>query len=195
MTRRRFTLARTTRILLDIDGVLNKLPVAALKKYGYKGNEYPCPGEYDIAKVAKKTMGWVGRPANFWSGLSRTFWKRVPPSDEKDWLINACKMCVGDMNVFLCTAPVYRNEACLLGKLDWIQKHIPQWLQNRIIITSTKEVCANPNTLLIDDYDLNIERFRYCGGRGFLVPKLWNSLHNIARPGNIEQLLMEELSL
>ncbi len=38
---------------------------------------------------------------------------------------------------------------------------------------------ANPRSILIDDYELNVTEFRRHGGQAVLFPQIWNSNHRI----------------
>ena len=52
-------------------------------------------------------------------------------------------------------------------------------MQRQFLIGPSKHLCANPETLLIDDSDKNVDSFRKCGGQAVLVPRPWNSLHGL----------------
>jgi hypothetical protein len=47
-------------------------------------------------------------------------------------------------------------------------------------MTAHKDRLAHANAYLIDDFDVNVERFCSRGGNGILFPQLWNSNHAFA---------------
>ena len=48
---------------------------------------------------------------------------------------------------------------------------------NKFLIGFQKHFCAHSGSLLIDDYDKNINDFRQAGGNAILVPRQWNSMY------------------
>jgi len=162
-------------IYLDIDGVLNTMPYDALfNVLGCNGLVYPNSGEYDIVKICNKYLKTPISSEEFWSKLDREFWANIHPSPECEWLPDLCGQVVGRKNVFLLSSPI-DNPDCIAGKLEWIYKNLPTWLHRQFIFTHHKWVCAKPDTLLIDDYDMNIQKFVAYGGQTILVPRPWNS--------------------
>jgi 5'(3')-deoxyribonucleotidase len=167
-------------VYLDIDGVLNQMPYDALNKVlGTNIVRYPLPGNYDIVKACNKAcldkgIKHVYSPEEFWSKLDREFWANIHPSPECDWLPELCGQVVGRKNVFLLSTPIH-NPDCVAGKMEWIHKNLPSWLHRQFIFTPHKWVCSKPGTLLIDDYDKNIQLFETYGGQTILVPRPWNS--------------------
>jgi 5'(3')-deoxyribonucleotidase len=162
-------------IYLDIDGVLNQMPYDALSKVlGQDVIYYSIPGDYDIVKVCNKCLKIPVSAEEFWSKLDREFWANIKPASECEWLPELCGQVVGRKNVFLLSTPI-DNPDCLAGKMEWIYKNLPEWLHRQFIFTPHKWVCAKPGTLLIDDYDKNIQKFETYGGQTILVPRPWNS--------------------
>jgi hypothetical protein len=162
-------------IYLDIDGVLNKMPEAALNKiFETNSITYPNTGDYDIVRVCNKLLPTPITSEEFWANLDRAFWANIPQTAECSWLPELCSQMVGRKHVFLLSAPVDSPD-CLAGKLEWVHKNLPPWLHRQFIFTSHKWVCASPSALLIDDYDKNIQMFKAYGGQTILVPRPWNS--------------------
>ena len=78
-------------------------------------------------------------------------------------------------DVYLLTTPM-PNPGSGTGKLLWVKEYLP-WLYDKTILSyAPKSLLAGPDTLLIDDKDENIAEFVAAGGRGILVPRLWNEL-------------------
>ena len=77
---------------------------------------------------------------------------------------------MGIENMAFCTAPS-RNPLCIVGKSMWLDRYFPKVKR---IFTSEKYFCADPQTILIDDTDAKIEKFRKHGGRTVTFPQPWN---------------------
>ena len=67
-----------------------------------------------------------------------------------------------------------KDPECLAGKLEWIHNHFPAWMHRQFAITPRKHLFARPDSLLIDDYGENVERFKAHGGHAITVPRPWN---------------------
>lgn len=161
-------------IYLDIDGVLNLMPLEALSfVVGKTIKIYPLPGNYDLVGACNVLLKKYITAEEFWSKLDRKFWRQLSVSDECSWLIEMCAQMVGKTNVFLFTVPI-KDPDCMAGKMEWIYDKMPQWLHHQFLIGPHKWLCAKPDALLIDDYDKNIEQFAANGGQTILVPRPWN---------------------
>lgn len=171
-----------TRILLDLDDVLNYCTMAALKYVG-------CPVEATDLHLFKPEWGWsivhaanklhpnrTFTEASFWQSIGKDFWANAPKSNECDWLIRECTRRVGASNVCILTAPTL-DPQCAAGKMEWIRRNLPEELQRQFLIGPQKHFCARWSSLLIDDSDNNVGKFRANGGRAILVPRPWNSLN------------------
>lgn len=165
-------------IFLDLDDVCNTLAPYVLYKTGclidptsYKF--YPRQFGYTAHKAINHLLGTTLTWDELWLNLPQSTWATVPISDFFHWLVETCRTLVGDANVFLATAPVL-TPACLAGKMEWILKHCPPWLQGQFSITTHKAQLARRGSLLIDDLPNNIANFYKQNGRGILVPRPWN---------------------
>lgn len=80
------------------------------------------------------------------------------------------------------------------GKVKWLQRRLGKAF-DRIILTNHKHLLANPDCVLIDDYEKHITDFRRAGGKGILFPSHHNSLHELSSQpveyvkGELEPLL------
>jgi len=167
-------------IFLDLDDVLNTLAPCLLNAVGcpvapdnYDG--YPGEFGYAVEDVANHMLGSEYTWNSFWLEISQSTWATVPKSDFCDWLIEACRLEVGEENVFIATSPV-EQPYCAAGKMEWIQEHCPSWLHRQFFITPCKRLLARTDALLIDDHSVNVRQFRGRGGHAILVPRPWNSL-------------------
>lgn len=127
----------------------------------------------------------------FWnSHLSGTFWSMMNKTQECDTLIDYLEP--------------YRDRTCILsspanadsaaGKMIWLRNNLSDYYDNgQYLLGKAKDFCANKDSILIDDSDKNITRWKKEGGIGILYPRFWNSGHGIsetdAMRGVLEQLL------
>ena len=167
-------------IFLDLDDVLNTLAPCVLNAVGCpvapdNYDDYPSGFGFVVEKVANDMLGTRYTWKSFWSDISQRTWATVPKSDFCDWLIEACRLEVGEENVFIATAPV-DQPYCAAGKMEWIQKHCPPWLHRQFFITPCKQQLARSDALLIDDHPENVRLFRDRRGYAILVPRPWNIL-------------------
>jgi len=181
------------RILLDIDDVCNQCTKYALQWLGIPmdydrfEHEFPTQFGYDIVGVANHKLGYKRFDVpSFWNMIPRVFWASCPISEEYEWLLDQCVKLVGRENVCFLTGPT-KDPDCLAGKLEWIEKHAPQWMHRQYLVGPRKQFCAHSEALLIDDSDANINTFREWGGNGLLVPRPWNSMHATPAQSYLEE--------
>ena len=173
-----------TRILLDMDDVLNRFTMQALAHVGCavdptSFDDFNPAWGFDIIEAANALHPNKGLPFtldSFWGWFSRRDWASWPKSDECNWLIDNCERLVGRENICILTSPVL-NPSCAAGKIEWIYEFCPEWLHRQYLIGPMKHMCARPDALLIDDSDANVEAFQKHGGQAVLVPRPWNSGH------------------
>jgi len=167
------------RIFLDLDDVCNTLAPFVLHSIGCNIGpsdyaRYPREHGFNISDAANAMLGEPRyTPASFWASMPRAIWVEVPESSFFLWLLEACADAVGRENVCIATSPTKCPES-LAGKLEWIHNHFPPWMHRQFAITPRKHLFARPDSLLIDDYSENVERFVAHGGHAILVPRPWN---------------------
>lgn len=163
-------------VFLDMDGVLVDFAGGACKFHGkelpYKSNrEY----SYDIA-------GLVGLEDKlFWDPLGFDFWANLEPTpwfEEVLWMV----WDKFGFNNFSLLASPCKTRGCADGKIAWIEKMLPREFHRKFLIGPAKSICASENTLLIDDFEGNVDKFREHGGHAFLFPAPWNSKFGEANP-------------
>ena len=170
-----------TRIFLDLDDVLNRFTMSALRHVGcpvdeYRYTDFKPEWGWDIVQAAnalhprRRFEDW-----EFWQSIGRGFWANVPQSNEFS-LLFLCEQFVGTENVCILSSPTLDPD-CLAGKLEWIQETMPSRFHRQFLFGPRKHFCARPDALLIDDRDKNVEDFRAHGGQAILMPRPWNSLH------------------
>lgn len=160
------------KILIDMDGVLADFTGQCEVLFKTSLNPWPEPGNYAVDVLLKLT------PEEFWRRIDETkdaFWAGMRKTKEADALLTCCTELVGRKNIAILTSPS-QSPWCHYGKAAWIKNHFPE-LQRNLLIGACKEFCANENTVLIDDYDGNVKKFRDSGGSAVLFPRPWNTLH------------------
>ena len=167
-------------ILLDIDGVCNRFQYHVLNALGLPypdDSHYPIECGWDIVAAANAIAGCERFTSTaFWNAITREMWASAPPSSEFPQVLVWAADSVGKEYVHFLSSPTLSPDS-LAGKLGWIQRFAPSWMQRQFLIGPSKHLCANPETLLIDDSDKNVDAFRKYGGRAVLMPRPWNSLH------------------
>jgi hypothetical protein len=183
------------RIFLDMDDVCNTFTPYALYLVGcpvsptsYEG--LPDVG-YDIVAGANILLGEqrFTTEASFWEALGRKTWADTPRSPLLPWLLATCESVAGRDNIYIATSTT-KDPDCLAGKLEWIHKNLPDWLHRQYFITPRKWLLATRDSILIDDYSVNVDLFRKHGGNAITVPAPWNDLWATPREEHILRNLL-----
>ena len=167
-------------VFLDMDGVLVDfvgglqralgLPYDAAK-YPYKHGNYEMFPEAVAATNGRHTMDSLIKECHtirFWEDLK---WERRG-SDVLEIVESYSDQ------VYLTSYPM-KDPVAWLGKLRWIERCLPQYMNKVILMTVHKRLLANPNAILLDDRDDNVDQFCAAGGHGWLIPQPWNTQHAI----------------
>lgn len=189
-----------TRIFLDMDDVCNRFTMYALRLAGclvdiFDDSVFDPKWKFDIIKALNAlhpTQTFTAK--SFWDNLPEEAWSLAPISDEYHYLLDWATEIVGRSNMFFLTSPTLCPLSCS-GKLKWIKYHAPPWMQRQYVITPRKICCANEYSLLIDDKDSNVVDFKAAGGHAVLVPRPWNSAHDISKGGDRIAYLKHRLQL
>ncbi len=188
---------KINRIFIDVDDVLNKFTMYALRSVGCKSvcgftfsdSVYNPTWKYDIVRAVNNMLMGTGvkyTRKTFWDSISREVWSTTPYSDEFRPILRHCRVLVGKPKVALLTKPIDDPE-CWAGKCEWIRSRCPPWLRNRYFLGQPKKFLAAPDSLLIDDSDKNYDDWIAAGGQAILVPRPWNRLHGYDTAEYIEQ--------
>jgi hypothetical protein len=169
-------------IVLDLDDTLNCLTMTILGQLGadvlpYQYDRFPTKYGYDIISAWSELTG-LPKPSvpDFWELVTEDIWATAPRS-QQFWLLEWAATAVGRENVIIATVPTKAN-GCVSGKYTWIERHLPVWAQRQYSITPRKHLYAHENTLLIDDSDSNVDKFRTYknrNGKAILLPRPWNT--------------------
>lgn len=159
---------------IDMDGVLVNFQPPALRAHGVEYDMYPVECGWDIVRACNVLKpGCDMTPERFWKRFEdQSFWADLPKTWLCDRLIFELKKLVGYEN--MCLLSSFAMEQCVDGKMKWIKKNLPRELHGNYLFGRAKSFCARPDAILIDDYDVNVDKFRAAGGRAVLVPRPWN---------------------
>ena len=169
-------------ILLDLDGVLANFSGAASLVHGHGTKT---PHKWDWYK------DWPCTTDEFWQvihGLGDHFYEKwVEPYP---WAIDVLRL-VAHADEFVIFSSPSDSQYGYAGKKIWVDKYLQPHLGTstpiKLIVGSEKHLMAGKDRLLIDDYDVNIERFRKAGGHTVTFPQPWNSQKGV-KPGDITYL-------
>jgi 5'(3')-deoxyribonucleotidase len=176
------------RCILDLDGILVDFHSA----WALHHNVTP-----DWEKGYELSIATNIIEANCWNNISDEWWANLPwTNDGKDILAVVEKLFATDQILIVTRAPytIGSHHIGPSGKVKWIAKHIPDYL-NRYMVGTHRHWLANPETILIDDSDSNVQSY---SGPSILVPRLWNSQrewHKINVPDYLEWSLQNILAV
>lgn len=159
------------KLLLDMDGVLTDMlkPIQDLYDLG----PWPPGSGHEIQQVYPQLQDMSA--SKFWQSFdNEDFWANLPWHDDGKIILNLCEKHFPKIN--LCTSPTL-NPHCASGKVRWIQENLPAY-RRKYFIGPKKWHLASPDHCLIDDREINVEKFRAAGGTAILVPRPWNPLHD-----------------
>lgn len=167
----------TREIYLDLAGVCVDVNSAAIAAHDldpqsiYSEWATKYQGEFYLYKV----LGMEKDP--FWDHIAQrgeSFWTGLQPFP---WFEELYERLQKRGHVVFCTSST-RSPVSVAGKLRWLQGKFGNKF-NDYVFTVHKDRLAHSGAYLIDDFDLNISRFRDRGGTGILFPQLWNSNHMV----------------
>lgn len=174
------------RVFLDMDGVLVDFIGGAARAHGIENpyDDHSNHGVYDIDTLIKMDRN------KFWEPFGRKFWAKLDPTDECFGLVDILERKFGQKNICILSSPTANPES-LSGKLDWLQKHLPQYAR-QFLFGTQKHFCAGRGALLIDDSESNVDKFELHSGRAILFPRPWNRNH-IFTPTKATEYLIREI--
>jgi len=188
------------QVLLDMDGVIADFFTSAIMEHPSALNlgivtpadletRYPKDKGWDIPSALGVTSG------EFWRKIDTyEFWRGLPAfAGAREFVESVSRM----VPVAICTSPSLNSDCCK-AKVDWINLHIGNQYPVYLCYRGGKEMFANERTLLIDDYDRNVEAFRKAGGRAILVDRPWSNPINVDYTSvdytKLKTLVAEELT-
>jgi 5'(3')-deoxyribonucleotidase len=159
------------KVYLDIDGVLANF-LASLHqtfKLPYDYEEYPYPlGLWNMFTKMNPNL-----PFEIIDGACHeSFWANLKWMHDGRRIYDLVMSHFHDVSLLTTPMP---NPGSWTGKYLWVERELGPCMAKKLIITTTsKDIVAGPDTLLIDDRGKNVEDFREAGGQAILVPRPWN---------------------
>lgn len=154
------------KVILDLDGVLVDFAKGACKELDVP-EPILWPEDGDIVSALELD------PSDFWDHISYSdFWKNLDWMPDGHEILEVLENHYGEENICICSSPTNCSEAAK-GKMEWIQDHLPEYTK-RFLIGRAKHFCAQPDSIMFDDFDFNVNRFKKNGGYAVLVPRPWN---------------------
>ncbi len=163
------------RILLDMDGVMIDFVSAACKAFGAKPDSERMKegferGEWNINKLFDPPVS----NNQFWKEINEigeSFWTNMMPLPWLTKLIHLVEEYAGE-DWYIVTSPS-KHPSSYSGKVWWLKERFGQDF-DRIVLTKHKHLLANRDTVLIDDKESTISKFRECNGEAILFPAPYN---------------------
>jgi hypothetical protein len=180
-------MSKTLRILLDLDEVLGDFVGAACRLYGCTYEEILSHWERGdrncVPPLSKTLTEKTGRLGEALPLSVVEFNRKVEEAGEAFWALILPLPWMSDlMEEVTASTPdwwVVSNPLNWLGaysgKARWLKGQFGSAF-DRFHITRYKEEFARPNTILVDDCDENVRKFREAGGEGIVFPRWHNSL-------------------
>ena len=166
------------KVVLDLDGVLVDMVRGMEERYDCKIKEWP---------VGQLEKAFNMTAKQFWGNLDSDFWIKLKWCADGQSILTKLVMAFGEENIVICTSPTLHPQAAF-GKMAWIQNHLPEF-SRRFLIGPAKEFLAHDRSILVDDFDYNVDKFREHGGHAILVPRPWNSNRKLETLPHITECL------
>ena len=134
---------------------------------------YPHEHGFNISDAANAMLGEPRyTPATLWASIPRFVWVRVPESDFFPWLLDAS---LGLLATRTSASPPRRRKTPTAWRESWsgFTTTFPSGCTGSMRLRPASTFCAS-DSLLIDDYGENVERFEAHGGHAVTVPRPWN---------------------
>jgi hypothetical protein len=163
--------SKRLRVLLDVDGVLADFAWSVAHFYNRLDiiDNWP-PGVKSFTKI----LGL--KYEHFKSDLNtEEFWSTIQPTKDAVDIIGI----TAPDDVIIVTAVDSMGEIALLWRNRFLKTYFPMF---PVVYTEHKHLLANERTVLIDDFEENVDRFREHGGKGIVYPRPWNRHYNCSEP-------------
>lgn len=175
------------KIFLDCDGVLFNLAQSIADWFEIENYTPKMINRWDsfleITNLPEK---------QFYSSIATPdFWENLEFYPEAENLISELLHITS--NITLLTTPA---RGCAGYRQNLIRKKLPHFYRKgKYLIGPDKAACANQDTILIDDYFINTERFQRKGGYSILYPQYWNKWWNIDDPQTKIQWTLSKIEI
>jgi len=162
------------RILLDMDEVITDFTQGALILHGFSVEDLEkvrTPGSWDINTPLGLTPGQFWRPIN---EAGEQFWTDLEPLPWAHEVVDIVESLFPE-EWYIASSPSWQIDS-RTGKIKWLQNFFGKQF-DRFVLTPHKHLMAHSGSVLIDDRDYNVEKFREAGGHSIVFPTRGNSLH------------------
>lgn len=156
----------TPRIYLDLDGVIRDFEAGVEKKFNVKFKHDDIQDfRLNFNKVKEKTGLTTSQ---VWAEMDIDFVRSLPFTPWAKRLLTALE----PYKPIILTSPSRTNAT---GSQHWIRTRLPHYFyEGRYLIGPCKRACANPLSILIDDWSRHTKEFEENGGYGILFPTWQN---------------------
>jgi len=158
-------------VFLDMDGVITDFVGEVNKRMGIPKETIPSKWAW------VEDFGYTLDQVNSW--CTTEFWANLEWMPDGHDIMRLITQAFKPEQIYLLTTPMPNPES-YTGKALWVQKHLPEYSKRLIVTSAPKSLFAQPDTLLFDDKDENVEGFSRAGGYGLLVPRPWNVDYGMA---------------
>lgn len=159
---------KTTRIFLDVDGVLADWVGACAGLFGRDPATLDWSQSSDMAVALGVSTNTMWRRID---GVGPSFWAGLDPYP---WTMELWERARDVAPTVLLTSPSH-HPSSLDGKLRWMNRVLGGGKPFRdFLVGPRKEFCASPGSLLIDDRASMCRLFREHGGEAVVFPRPWN---------------------
>lgn len=158
------------KCLIDMDGVLVDFNKGILEQLGID-NPYTNPknrGVFDLCDILNIPYDTI------FKDTEHDFWANLEWTPEGREILETLLDKFGLENCCILSSPT-RNLGCMSGKLEWINRHIPEF-SRRYLFGTQKHFVAHTNSVLIDDKRSNCVSFRKEGGTAIMIRRDWNTV-------------------
>jgi len=179
------------KLFLDLDDVLVDFVGGACRLWGVSSpgliEPHWQPGVWSCVKPLSDYLisrgmlpDWINPEEgltdnHFWSRINgdEEFWAGLP---DLPWAPNLFDLAKDrGLEWYILTSPGWCASG-YSGKVKWGKRRFGDRF-DRLIPTPHKHLFANPESILIDDSDINCQRFREAGGHAIVFPRIHNQLH------------------
>lgn len=163
------------KLFLDMDGVLVNWVRGAheLHNLPWDDNNWPYAIGPDGWDFYKNELAFPSFDT-FAKDMGYDFWNELEWMPDGKRIIEVCEQIIGKDCVYLLTAPCH-TPGTVEGRLSWISREMPNY-RNRVLVGDCKEAIAGPKSILVDDWERNVKRWREAGGLAVTCPRAWNNL-------------------
>lgn len=146
-------------IFYDQDEVLNFFSEYAVAQYNKDFDD-------DFDWRDNRSWWWDDAPKGnreYFENLmhSEDFFYKIRPNEEGIFYMN--KLMEEGYEVYLITYPVW-HTLCAVEKVRWMDKHVPRFNKDNLIMTKQKHLFAGKNRILLDDNMEFLTKWRMAGG-------------------------------